>query len=83
MPWRLFGPAGVAPQVGIDRSLDDEGAVFLVERPDGIGQQVNGPVRDETVNVKAPGVGPFGPKEHERDPDHHCSRRAHAWYISV
>jgi hypothetical protein len=83
MTRRLFAPAGVAPEIGIDRTLDDEGAMLLEKRSNGIGQQVDGAIGDETMRVKAPRLGPCRPQQNQSDDEHDGGRRAHAWYINV
>ena len=54
---RLFEEPRVAPQVRVDRVLDDHGAVLLEERPKLRGQQLNRPPREKTMDVEAPGAG--------------------------
>ena len=53
---RLFGEAGVAPQIRIDRTLDDERPVRLEKRAERLGKDVDGARDDELVRLESPGA---------------------------
>ena len=51
---RLFFPADVAPQIRIDRALDDEVAALFEERLQLGRQQRDHPIGDELVGLESP-----------------------------
>ena len=53
---RLVLPSDVAPQIRIDRALDDEGAPLLEERLQLGRQQRDHPIGDELVRLESPGL---------------------------
>jgi hypothetical protein len=55
--WAALLPADVAPQVRIDRALDDEGAALFEERLQLGRQQRDHPIGDELVGLEAPRDG--------------------------
>ena len=81
---RLFLEARAAPQIRIDRSLDDERTPAFEERSDLRRQERNGAIGDETVGVEAPGHrgdwhGQDRHERHERESHvHHCKGPRHS-----
>ena len=75
---RLLGEARVAPQIGVDRALDDERPVRLEERAERLGQHVDGARDDELVRLESPRAGG---RRHEQDRGQQAEQRRCAYLI--
>jgi len=70
---RLFLPANVAPQVGIDRALDNEGTACDEQRLQLRRQELDHPIGDQLVRIEAPCQRGRWERQHDdqRDDDAH------------